>query len=53
MADETVDFWALTDLETPWAIRVVATLGVAEALATGPRSIDEVAARGSLRPRRA
>ncbi len=50
MAHETVDFWALTDLETPWAIRVVATLGVAEALATGPRSIDEVAAEVACDP---
>ncbi|WP_407565004.1 methyltransferase [Streptomyces sp. 184] len=42
---EKADLWALSDLATPWCVRVVATLGVAEHLAAGVTGIDELARR--------
>lgn len=42
MADRSLD--ELADLATPWAIRVVVTLGIPDLLADGPRSVDELAA---------
>ncbi|GAA0358068.1 methyltransferase [Actinoallomurus spadix] len=43
MSDEEVDFRALSDLATPWCVRVVATLGVAEHMAAGVTHVDELA----------
>jgi hypothetical protein len=40
---EKVDLWALSDLATPWCVRVAATLGVAEHMAGGITKIDELA----------
>jgi 2,7-dihydroxy-5-methyl-1-naphthoate 7-O-methyltransferase len=40
---EPVDLDALSDLQTPWCIRVVATLGVARQIAAGITEIDEIA----------
>jgi len=42
MTDRTLD--ELADLATPWAIRVVVTLGIPDLLADGPRPADELAA---------
>jgi hypothetical protein len=42
-AQRTVDLAALSDLATPWCIRVVATLGVAEHMAQGATGIDDLA----------
>ena len=38
-----VDFWELSDLCTPWCIRVVATLRIADHIATGTTEIDQLA----------
>lgn len=40
---DTVNLWALSDLATPWCVRVVATLGVAEGIAGGITKVDELA----------
>jgi len=39
-----VDLWALSDLSTPWCIRVAVTLRIAEHLAAGTTQIDDLAA---------
>jgi len=39
-----VDIWALSDLETPWCIHVVATLRIADHIAAGITRIDDLAA---------
>lgn len=39
---------SLTDLATPWCVHVVATLGVPEHLADGPRRIDDLAAAANV-----
>ncbi|MEU8819319.1 methyltransferase [Actinoplanes sp. NPDC048796] len=41
---------ALADAITPWAIRVAATLGIADALAGGPRPVAELAAAAKVDP---
>jgi len=41
---EKVDLWTLSDLATPWSVRVVATLRIAEHMAAGITKIDELAA---------
>jgi SAM-dependent methyltransferase len=38
------DLEALSDLATPWCLRVVATLRVADRLAAGPRGVEELTA---------
>jgi SAM-dependent methyltransferase len=38
------DVEALSDLETPWCLRVAATLRIADRLAEGPREVGELAA---------
>jgi hypothetical protein len=38
------DFWSLIDLCTPWCVHVVATLRVADHLAAGMTSVDDLAA---------
>lgn len=38
-----VDVWALSDLCTPWCLRVVVTLRIADRVAAGATSIDELA----------
>lgn len=38
-----VDFWALSDLRTPWCIHVAATLYIAEHIAGGIDGIDDLA----------
>jgi 2,7-dihydroxy-5-methyl-1-naphthoate 7-O-methyltransferase len=40
---EPVDLDALSDLQTPWCIRVVVTLGVAQHIAAGVTEIDAIA----------
>jgi 2,7-dihydroxy-5-methyl-1-naphthoate 7-O-methyltransferase len=44
------DLAALTDLCTPWCVHVAATLRLAEHLAAGPASVDELAARAGCDP---
>jgi len=39
-----MDIWALSDLETPWCIRVVTTLRIADHVAAGATQIDDLAA---------
>ena len=39
-----VDIWTLSDLSTPWAVHVVATLRIAQHLAAGTTRIDALAA---------
>jgi SAM-dependent methyltransferase len=39
-----MDIWALTDLETPWCVRVVATLRIADHIAAGKTEIGQLAA---------
>ena len=41
---EEVNLWAMSDLSTPWAIHVVATLGIADHIAAGITAIDDLAA---------
>jgi SAM-dependent methyltransferase len=41
---DDVDIWALGDLCTPWCLRVVATLRIAESVDAGKTHIDELAA---------
>jgi 2,7-dihydroxy-5-methyl-1-naphthoate 7-O-methyltransferase len=38
-----LDIWGLSDLETPWCVRVVATLRIADHIAGGKTRIDELA----------
>lgn len=45
-----MDWWALSDLATPWCIHVVVTLRIAEHLAAGIGGIDELAAAASAHP---
>ncbi|MFJ7418625.1 methyltransferase [Streptomyces uncialis] len=42
---DNVDLWALSDLATPWCVRVVVTLGVAEHMADGVTKVGELARR--------
>ena len=42
--NEDVDLSALTDLQTPWCVHVVATLKIAEHLEAGTTGIDDLAA---------
>ncbi len=42
MSDK-VDLFALSDLATPWSVRVAATLGIADHMAEGITKIDELA----------
>ena len=44
MAEQaTVDLWALSDLATPWCLRVVATLRIADRIAGGTCKIEDLA----------
>jgi 2,7-dihydroxy-5-methyl-1-naphthoate 7-O-methyltransferase len=45
MGHESVDVWSMADLATPFAVRTVATLGVADAVKDGPVPLDELARR--------
>ena len=40
---ESVDLWALSDLATPWCLHVAATLRIADHLAAGVGTIDDLA----------
>lgn len=40
---DSVDLWALSDLETPWCLRVVATLRIADRIAAGTSQVAELA----------
>ncbi|MGO8946444.1 MAG: methyltransferase [Ktedonobacterales bacterium] len=40
---QTVDLWALSDLATPWCLRVVATLHIADRIAAGTTKIEDLA----------
>jgi len=44
VSGKSVDMEALGDLCTPWSLRVVATLGIAECIAAGTSRIDDLAA---------
>ena len=44
------DLWTLSDLCTPWCVHVVATLHIAEHLASGITQIDELAEAASAHP---
>jgi len=39
-----MDLWALSDLETPWCVHVVATLRIADHIEAGNADIDRLAA---------
>jgi SAM-dependent methyltransferase len=41
---ERADLWALSDLATPWCLRVAVTLQIAEHIAAGVTAIDDLAA---------
>src|SRR5262245_26861743 len=38
-----MDIWSLTDLATPWCVHVVATLRIAQRIASGTTRIEELA----------
>lgn len=40
---DAVDLWELSDLATPWCLRVVATLRIADRIADGTSHIDDLA----------
>jgi 2,7-dihydroxy-5-methyl-1-naphthoate 7-O-methyltransferase len=40
---EKVDLWALSDLATPWSVRVVMTLRIAEHIEAGVTKVDDLA----------
>jgi len=40
---ESVNLWELSDLRTPWCIRVAAALRIADRIASGVNQIDELA----------
>ena len=42
--DGVMDLWELGDLETPWCLRVAATLRIADRIAAGDAEIDRLAA---------
>ncbi|ADB35061.1 O-methyltransferase family 2 [Kribbella flavida DSM 17836] len=42
-----LEFWAMTDLVTPMALRTVATLRIADLLAGGPRDLKDLAVAAS------
>jgi|ERR1022692_449055 hypothetical protein len=44
MPENELDLEALADLETPWCLRVAATLRVADRLAAGPSDVTDLAA---------
>jgi hypothetical protein len=45
-----VDLWTLADLRTPWSLRVVATLRIAEHISAGRERIDELAEAAGCDP---
>ena len=45
-----VDVWGLSDLKTPWCLRVAATLEIADVLVGGPLGVDEIAAARGCDP---
>jgi 2,7-dihydroxy-5-methyl-1-naphthoate 7-O-methyltransferase len=47
---EQADLWALSDLCTPWCLHVVATLRIAEHIATGRHEIHDLAAAAQCDP---
>jgi len=47
---KTPDLWELSDLRTPWCIRVVATLRIADHIAEGIEQIDDLAALTNCDP---
>ena len=47
---EKADLWTLSDLATPWSIRVVATLRVAAHMANGNNKIDDLAEAAGADP---
>lgn len=50
MSRDPLDLWSMADLTTPFAIRAVATLRVADALRDGPLGLTELAERCSALP---
>lgn len=50
MPEEPADVWAMADLALPFAVRVVATLRVADVVRDGPLPLDEIARRCGARP---
>ena len=39
---ESVNLWELSDLRTPWCIRVAATLRIADRIASGVNQVEEL-----------
>lgn len=50
MSRDPRDLWSMADLTTPFAVRTVATLRVADALRDGPLGLRELAERCSAQP---
>ncbi|MGH8933486.1 MAG: methyltransferase [Egibacteraceae bacterium] len=48
MSDDQPDLMTLSDLTTPWAIRVAATLRIADLLAEGVTELDELAGKAAV-----
>ena len=48
MADDAPSIWALADLETPWSLLVVGTLGIADRIAAGTHEIPALAREASV-----
>lgn len=50
MSSTPVDVWAMADLTEPFAVRTVATLGVADVVKSGPIALKELARRCDAKP---
>lgn len=47
---ENVNLWEMSDLRTPWCIRVAATLRIADRIASGINQVDELAKAADCNP---
>ncbi|MCG5465347.1 methyltransferase [Micromonospora sp. NPDC053740] len=50
MTENRVNLYSLTDTITPWAVRAAATLGLADLIAAGTTTLDELAAATKANP---
>ncbi|MGN9911280.1 methyltransferase [Phytohabitans sp. LJ34] len=50
MTEYRVNLYALTDTITPWAVRAAATLGLADLIAAGTNTLDELAVAAKADP---
>jgi hypothetical protein len=48
--DANVDLWALSDLATPWCLRVVATLRIADRIAAGTDRVEDLGRESGVDP---